>query len=202
MADTTRTAEGSITPTGEVRRGRRSRRDWVVDSVTFLLAVLVGLLFLVVAAAPVEDMGIVALTPVTAVLDVVLGALACVALWWRRRSPVTLALLVTATSVVSTTSAGALAVLVFTVAAAASTLVVLLQLRLMEVAGDAQMLGAALNHSSLNAANALGAWIGGLVIAAGWGYTAPSLVGAGLAVLGLGVLAVSAVLRRRELRAL
>ncbi|WP_448615127.1 MFS transporter [Modestobacter sp. URMC 112] len=94
-------------------------------------------------------------------------------------------------------SAVALTALVFTVAAAASTLVVLLQLRLMEVAGDAQMLGAALNHSSLNAANALGAWIGGLVIAAGLGYTAPSLVGAGLAVLGLGVLAVSAALRRR-----
>jgi MFS transporter, DHA1 family, inner membrane transport protein len=98
-------------------------------------------------------------------------------------------------------SALSLTVLVFAVAAAASTLVVLLQLRLMEVAGDAQMLGAALNHSSLNAANALGAWIGGLVIAAGLGFTAPSLVGAGLAVLGLGVLAVSAVLRRRELRA-
>jgi DHA1 family inner membrane transport protein len=94
-------------------------------------------------------------------------------------------------------SAGALTVAVFAVAAAASTLVVLLQLRLMEVAGDAQMLGAALNHSSLNAANALGAWIGGLVIAAGLGYTAPSLVGAGLAVLGLGVLAVSARLRSR-----
>jgi MFS transporter, DHA1 family, inner membrane transport protein len=94
-----------------------------------------------------------------------------------------------------------LTALVFAVAAAASTLVVLLQLRLMEVAGDAQMLGAALNHSSLNAANALGAWIGGLVIAAGLGYTAPSLVGAGLAVLGLGVLAVSAALRRRELQA-
>jgi DHA1 family inner membrane transport protein len=94
-----------------------------------------------------------------------------------------------------------LTALVFAVAAAASTLVVLLQLRLMEVAGDAQMLGAALNHSSLNAANALGAWIGGLVIAAGLGYTAPSLVGAGLAVLGLGVLAVSGALRRRETRA-
>ncbi len=97
-------------------------------------------------------------------------------------------------------SAASLTGLVFAVAAAASTLVVLLQLRLMEVAGDAQMLGAALNHSSLNAANALGAWIGGLVIAAGLGYTAPSLVGAGLAVLGLGVLAVSAALRRRELQ--
>jgi DHA1 family inner membrane transport protein len=90
---------------------------------------------------------------------------------------------------------------VFAVAAAASMMVVLLQLRLMEVAGDAQMLGAALNHSALNAANALGAWLGGLVIAAGYGYRAPSAVGAGLAVLGLGFLLASALLRRRELAA-
>ncbi|PZA19987.1 MFS transporter [Modestobacter versicolor] len=90
---------------------------------------------------------------------------------------------------------------VFLIAAAASTMVVLLQLRLMEVAGDAQMLGAALNHSALNAANALGAWLGGLVIAAGLGYRAPSAVGVGLAVLGLGFLLASALLRRRELAA-
>ena len=64
-------------------------------------------------------------------------------------------------------------------------LVVCLQMRLMETAGDAQMLGAALNHSALNVANALGAWLGGLVIAAGLGYRAPSAVGAGLAVAGL-----------------
>ena len=76
-------------------------------------------------------------------------------------------------------------------------LVVNLQLRLMAVAGDAQTLGAAMNHSSLNVANALGAWIGGLVIAAGWGYRAPSVVGAGLAVLGLGVLLLSARAHRR-----
>jgi DHA1 family inner membrane transport protein len=88
---------------------------------------------------------------------------------------------------------------VFLVASASSVLVVCLQLRLMEVAGDAQMLGAALNHSALNLANALGAWLGGVVIAAGYGYRAPSAVGAGLAVLGLGLLAASAVLRRREL---
>ncbi|MGY1652432.1 MFS transporter [Geodermatophilus sp. SYSU D01119] len=91
---------------------------------------------------------------------------------------------------------------IFLLAVAASTLVVCLQLRLMEVAGEAQMLGAALNHSALNAANALGAWLGGVVIAAGYGYTAPSLVGAGLAVLGMAALAASAVLRRRELRGL
>ncbi|MCZ2827583.1 MFS transporter [Modestobacter sp. VKM Ac-2986] len=91
----------------------------------------------------------------------------------------------------------ALTVTVFAVAAAASTMVVLLQLRLMEVAGDAQMLGAALNHSALNAANALGAWLGGLVIAAGLGYRAPSAVGVGLAALGLVFLAASARLRHR-----
>jgi DHA1 family inner membrane transport protein len=98
-------------------------------------------------------------------------------------------------------STGALLVAVFLTAGASSVLAVCLQLRLMEVAGDAQMLGAALNHSALNLANALGAWLGGLVIAAGYGYRAPSLVGAGLAVLGLGFLAASAVLRRRELAA-
>jgi DHA1 family inner membrane transport protein len=95
-------------------------------------------------------------------------------------------------------NAATLTAAVFLVSVSASTMVVLLQLRLMEVAGEAQMLGAALNHSALNAANALGAWLGGLVIAAGWGYRAPSWVGAGLAVLGLGFLVVSAALRRRE----
>jgi DHA1 family inner membrane transport protein len=74
-------------------------------------------------------------------------------------------------------------------------------MRLMETAGDAQMLGAALNHSALNLANALGAWLGGLVIAAGLGYRAPSVVGAGLAAAGLVPLAVSAALRSRGRRA-
>jgi MFS transporter, DHA1 family, inner membrane transport protein len=90
---------------------------------------------------------------------------------------------------------------VFLLSVSTSVLVVCLQLRLMEVAGEAQMLGAALNHSALNAANALGAWLGGVVIAAGLGYTAPSLVGVGLGVLGLVALLASALLRRRELRA-
>jgi DHA1 family inner membrane transport protein len=76
-------------------------------------------------------------------------------------------------------------------------LVVTLQLRLMDVAGNAQTLGAAMNHSSLNIGNAVGAWLGGLVIAAGWGYRAPSFVGAALAVAGLLVLLVSARASRR-----
>jgi DHA1 family inner membrane transport protein len=78
-----------------------------------------------------------------------------------------------------------------------SVLVVNLQLRLMDVAGDAQTLGAAMNHASLNVANALGAWLGGLVIAAGHGYRAPALVGAALSLAGLLVIVVSAALHGR-----
>jgi DHA1 family inner membrane transport protein len=95
-------------------------------------------------------------------------------------------------------SAASLVAEVFLVSAAGSVLVVCLQMRLMAVAGDAQMLGAALNHSALNLANALGAWLGGLVIAGGLGYVAPSVVGAGLSLLGLGVLTVSLLVGRRE----
>jgi MFS transporter, DHA1 family, inner membrane transport protein len=90
---------------------------------------------------------------------------------------------------------------VLVIAAGGSVLAVTLQMRLMHVAGDAQTLGAAMNHASLNLANALGAWLGGLVIAAGLGYTAPSWVGAGLSVAGLAVLGLSVLVHRRDLRA-
>lgn len=83
------------------------------------------------------------------------------------------------------------------VAVAGSAMVPGLQTRLMDTAADAQTLAAALNHSALNVANALGAWLGGLVIAAGFGYAAPALVGSALAVGGLGVLVVSVLAQRR-----
>ncbi|GAB6983635.1 MFS transporter [Nocardioides pyridinolyticus] len=81
---------------------------------------------------------------------------------------------------------------VFLVTATGSVLVVNLQLRLMTVSGEAQTLGAAMNHASLNVANALGAWLGGVVIAARYGYRSPALVGALLSVAGIGVLLWSA----------
>jgi DHA1 family inner membrane transport protein len=90
-----------------------------------------------------------------------------------------------------------LAPAIFLVTAIGSVLVVNLQLRLMSVSGEAQTLGAAMNHASLNIANALGAWLGGLVIAAGYGYRAPALVGAALSVVGIGVLFWSAAMDRR-----
>ena len=91
--------------------------------------------------------------------------------------------------------------LVMIVGALGSVLAINLQVRLMHVAGDAQMLGAALNHSALNIANGLGAWVGSVVIAAGFGYRAPSLVGAALAVGGLLIFAVGlAQSRARDAR--
>jgi DHA1 family inner membrane transport protein len=67
-----------------------------------------------------------------------------------------------------------------------------LQIRLMDVAGDAQTLAAALNHSAFNIANALGAWLGGVAITAGMGWTSTGWVGALLALGGMGVFAASA----------
>ena len=73
-----------------------------------------------------------------------------------------------------------------------------LQVRLMEVAQDAQTLAAALNHAALNSANAAGAVIGGAVLAAGYSYSAPALAGAVLALAGIGVWVPAYLLRRRS----
>jgi len=79
----------------------------------------------------------------------------------------------------------ALGLISFAIGGLGSVVAINLQVRLMHEAGDAEMLGAALNHSALNVGNGLGAWFGSIVIAAGHGYRAPSLVGAGLALLGV-----------------
>lgn len=58
-------------------------------------------------------------------------------------------------------------------------LVPALQARLMDVARHAQSLAAAMNHSAFNLSNAIGAWTGGMAIAAGWGGHRPELSGPG-----------------------
>lgn len=67
-----------------------------------------------------------------------------------------------------------------------------IQTRLMDVAADGQTLAAASMHSAFNVANAIGAWLGGLVITWGYGYAATGYVGAGLSVIGLLVFGASA----------
>lgn len=89
-------------------------------------------------------------------------------------------------------------ILVFLTGGLGSVIAICLQIRLMHAAGDAQMLGAALNHSALNIANGLGAFLGSVVIAAGYGYRAPSAVGVGLALAGLAIFGVSIWQRNRS----
>ena len=76
-----------------------------------------------------------------------------------------------------------LAIDIFAIGASVS-LGAILQTRLMDVAGDAQALAAALNHSAFNTANALGPFLGGLAIREGFGWTSTGPVGAALALLG------------------
>ncbi|MCW2522352.1 MAG: major facilitator superfamily 1 [Frankiales bacterium] len=88
-------------------------------------------------------------------------------------------------------------VAVFLLGMTTSILVPCLQTRLMDVAREGQSLAAALNHSTLNLANALGAWLGGFVLSAGLGYEWPSRVGGFLAVAGLALALISGSLDRR-----
>jgi len=85
----------------------------------------------------------------------------------------------------------------FLVGFAASIISPVVQTRLMDVAGKSQTLAAALNHSALNVGNALGAFLGGLVVAAGWGYLTPAWVGLLLALGGMALALVSVALERR-----
>ncbi|QWP78132.1 MFS transporter [Lysobacter sp. K5869] len=64
-------------------------------------------------------------------------------------------------------------------------LATVLQAHLMDVARSAQTLAAASNHSAFNMANALGPWLGGMAINAGWGWTSTGVVGATTALVGL-----------------
>jgi signal transduction histidine kinase len=91
---------------------RRSLRDWVVDTLLFLVAVLFGLGVIggyLESSAP----------PMPAWLltvDVIAGALGCAGLWLRRRWPVGLALVLVALSTFSEIVGGAMVLALFTVA--------------------------------------------------------------------------------------
>lgn len=80
-------------------------------------------------------------------------------------------------------------------------LVVPLQTRLMDVAGEAQTLAAAMNHAAFNVANALGPWAAGMALEAGLGWSAPGWVGIGLAGGGLAMWGLMVLSDRARARA-
>ncbi|GHD85114.1 MFS transporter [Streptomyces naganishii] len=73
-----------------------------------------------------------------------------------------------------------------------------LQKRVLDQAHGAPTLASAVNIGAFNLGNALSAWLGGLVISAGLGYTAPNWVGAALAAGALVLAVLSSALERRR----
>ncbi|MEV6259333.1 MFS transporter [Streptomyces sp. NPDC051784] len=73
-----------------------------------------------------------------------------------------------------------------------------LQKRVLNQAAGAPTLASAVNIGAFNLGNALSAWLGGIVIAAGFGYTAPNWVGAALAASALLLAVLSGALERRK----
>ncbi len=92
------------------RRPRRTARDWVVDFSCFLLAVVVGV---IAVEALTENPHV---PPGLAAIDQVVGALACAAVWLRRRWPLGLAVAMTPVTFVSDTAGGAGMIALFTLA--------------------------------------------------------------------------------------
>ncbi|MEV4976072.1 sensor histidine kinase [Streptomyces scopuliridis] len=90
-------------------RPRRTVRDWIIDTLMFLLAAGIGLIALEASEKAGNSESVV-------LVDMIVGVLACCALWTRRRWPVGLALVVGAVSTVAPVSGGAALVAIFCVA--------------------------------------------------------------------------------------
>jgi DHA1 family inner membrane transport protein len=75
-----------------------------------------------------------------------------------------------------------------------------LQMRVMKYAAKAPTLASGANIGAFNVGNALGAWLGGVTITAGLGYTSPIWAGAAITVLGLLVMAGAAAGERANAR--
>jgi signal transduction histidine kinase len=99
---------GVLVPDPDTDRTRRSTRDWIVDFACFLIAVVGGFLLFAENADRMGDE--------LQFWDLVGGAIVSLALWWRRRWPVGVALLATAFGAYSSSSGAAGAIALFTVA--------------------------------------------------------------------------------------
>lgn len=73
-----------------------------------------------------------------------------------------------------------------------------LQMRVMKYASSAPTLASGANIGAFNVGNALGAWMGGVTITAGLGYTSPIWAGAGITLLGLAVMAFAATAAKKH----
>jgi signal transduction histidine kinase len=91
-------------------RPRRSTRDWIVDVSAFVLAVTAGGGMYLMEASTDGESGALLF------YDLVFGGLACIAIWWRRRWPLGVALALLPVGAFSAMSVGAGSIALFTLA--------------------------------------------------------------------------------------
>jgi signal transduction histidine kinase len=87
---------------------KRTGRDWLVDVAALLIAIGIGVLVF----GPSEDQH----SELGALIDLVSGVIGWIALWWRRRWPVAVAVLTLSLSAISAFVAGAALIALFNVA--------------------------------------------------------------------------------------
>lgn len=75
-------------------------------------------------------------------------------------------------------------IMTFILGGTAFALAAPIQMLMINTAKGSEMLAASVSQASFNIGNALGAYLGGLPIAAGYGFTSPEWVGAGMAAIG------------------
>ncbi|MGN9890329.1 sensor histidine kinase [Micromonospora sp. L31] len=105
---------GALIPATPV--ARRTTRDWLVDGLAFLLALLWALLAFADSVGPAPEFALNAGPSWLNEVDLVTGLLTAAALWLRRRWPVALAVASLPLAVFSVTAAVALLIILFTVA--------------------------------------------------------------------------------------
>ena len=91
----------------------------------------------------------------------------------------------------------AMLLMVFVTGAFAFSTAPSIQMLMIKSAKESEMLASSVNQAAFNIANAVGAFLGGLPIAAGYGYTSPELVGACLAFGGI-LLSISVMALRKK----
>ncbi len=91
-------------------------------------------------------------------------------------------------------------IMTFITGAIAFAVIAPMQMLMIGAAKGSEMLASAVLQATANFGNAIGAFLGGLPIAAGYGYTSPQYVGAALASVGVGFCIVLIIRSRAENR--
>jgi DHA1 family arabinose polymer transporter-like MFS transporter len=89
-----------------------------------------------------------------------------------------------------------LGLMTFWVGGVAFALVTPIQFTMIAASAGSEMMGSAINQSAFNLGNALGAYLGGLPIALGYGIVSADAVGALMALVGVGIAGLMLSLRR------